>query len=329
MSGVRVFAPATVGNVACGFDVLGLALEAPGDVVEARPVARPGIVLRAIVGDGGRLPLDAGRNSAAIAAAAVLREAQFDGGLELVLEKGLPLAGGLGGSAASSVAGAVAADAAIAAGLSLPALLACAGEGEAMGAGAIHLDNVAPCLYGGICLVLPPDAGRSVRPEASVRPGSTRGAPLVLQLPVPLELSVAVVHPEVEVRTEDARRLLGDRISLAQGVSQWGNTAGFVEALHRGDFALLGRTVRDAVAEPVRAPLVPGFERVRDAALEAGAVACSLSGSGPSMFALAEGVEVARAVADRMQAAFSEAGVRSSCHAGPVGRSGARVMEER
>lgn len=314
MTEVRVFAPASVGNVACGFDVLGLALERPGDVVVARLRPEPGVAIALVSGDGGRLPREATRNAAGVAALAVI-EALGRGpdapGIELELHKGLPLSSGLGGSAASAVAGAVAADALLQGGLPRSVLLACAGEGESGGAGASHLDNVAPSLHGGICLVLPPRGG---------------AGPRVVELPVPEGLAVAVVHPHIEVRTADARRLLGDTVPLEAAVTQWGNTAGFVAALHRGDLDLLSRTLVDVVAEPLRAPLVPGFARVQAAARGAGALGGSLSGSGPSVFALCADSATALAAAGAMADAFRGAGVESDVHVSPVDRRGAHVV---
>ncbi|TVR63630.1 MAG: homoserine kinase [Gemmatimonadales bacterium] len=319
---VHVFAPATIGNLACGFDVLGMALEGPGDVVTAWPTSEPGVRIEVIHGDGGRIPREPDRNAAAIAAAAVLslatdpdRAPGTPPGLALILHKGLPLASGLGGSAASAVAGAVAADRALGLGLPAGTLLRCAGEGEARGAGATHLDNVAPCLLGGICLVL---GGFHA---------TMSGDPAVVELPIPPELTAVVVHPHVEIRTEDARRALGDRIPLEAGIAQWGNTAGFVAALYREDMELLGRTLVDHVAEPRRAHLVPGFQAVKAAAMEAGALGASLSGSGPSVFALCHGFEVARTVGAAMVEAFRRAGgVDSDLHISPVGLRGARVI---
>lgn len=318
---VHVFAPATVGNVACGFDVLGLALEGPGDVVTARLTSEPGVRFDAIHGDGGRIPLAADRNAAGIAAAAVRALAPSDApGLALTLHKGLPLASGLGGSAASAVAGAVAADRVL--GLELPSgtLLRCAGLGEREGAGASHLDNVAPALLGGICLVLGGfgDSG----------PGTTGDdEPAVVELPIPPTLAAAVVHPHVEIRTRDAREVMGDKVPLSAAVAQWGNTAGFVAALYREDLELLARTLVDHVAEPRRASLVPGFAQVKAAALATGALGASLSGSGPSVFALCDGIGRAQAVGQAMMEAFRTAGgVEGDLHVSPVARRGARVV---
>jgi homoserine kinase len=311
---VRVFAPATVGNVACGFDVLGLALAEPGDVVVIRPGAVPGVEITAITGDDGRLPRSAERNAAGLAARAVLRAAGVERteGIRLELHKGLPLSSGLGGSAASSVAGAVAADAYLGTGLSREILLSCAGEGEAGGAGATHLDNAAPCLYGGICLVLPARDGLPDR---------------VVELPVPGGLSVVVVHPHLEVRTADARKLLGDTVAMADAVAQWGNTAGLVAALYRGDLELLARTLVDRVAEPRRAALVPGLEAAKAAALAAGALGGSLSGSGPSVFALCPDLATAARAGEAMATVFRDRGTPCDIHASPVALQGARVLE--
>jgi len=311
--GVTVFAPATVGNLACGFDVLGLALERPGDLVVAFPGGKPGVTISGISGDGGRIPRAAERNSAGVAAAAVLQAAgAWEMGVALEIRKGLPLASGLGGSAASSAAAAVAVDALLGAGLPPRTLLRCAGEGETLGAGAGHLDNVAPALFGGICLVLP---------------GNGSEDPVVVELPVPAGLSVAVVHPDIEMETREARRILGDRVLLSDAVAQWGNTAGLVAALYRGDLELLARTVVDRVAEPLRGPLVPGFQAVKEAALSAGALGCSLSGSGPSVFALCGDPDTARRAGEGMVAAFREAGgVGATLHLSPVARRGARVL---
>lgn len=312
---VTVFAPATVGNVACGFDVLGLALEGPGDRVTAWLSREPGLRIRSIAGDGGRLPREAQRNTAGLAGLAVLELARERGvevpGVELDLMKGLPQAGGMGGSAASAVAGAVAVDTLLALRLPRPTLLQCAGRGESEGAGAAHLDNAAPALFGGICLVLP---------------AFDPAPPTVVQLPVPEGLHIALVNPALRIPTADARAALGGSVPLPAAIAQWGNTAGFVAALFRSDLELLARTVVDHVAEPVRASLIPGFARVRAEALEAGALAASISGAGPSLFALCADAVSARRAAEAMAEAFREEGIVAERHVSPVAARGARVV---
>lgn len=313
VASIRVFAPASVSNLACGFDVFGLALDRPGDVVEARAALGQGVVSVSASGGGeGRIPADPKRNAAAIAAQAVLDRAGSRAGVALVVEKGVPLASGLGGSAASAVAGAVAADALVDAGLSREALLECALEGEEGGSGAAHADNVAPALAGGFVLVVP---------------GIQAAAPRVVPIPVPPELAVAVARPHVEVETARARALLADAIPLRDGIRQWANTAGVVAGLCSGDLDLVGLCLQDAVAEPARARLVPGFDAVKRGALDAGALGSGLSGSGPAVFALCRGRPSAEEAGRAMVRAFRRsAGVAADLVVSGVAESGARVL---
>lgn len=308
---VRVSAPATIGNIACGFDVFGMAVERPSDVVVARATREPGVIIERITGDVGPIPADSARNSAGVAARAVLEMAgAASAGLALELHKGIPLAGGMGGSASSAVVGAVAADRVIGAGLSRRQLLQCAVAGELAGSGSPAADNVAPALYGGIVLVLP---GRSLQ---------------VVELPVPPELWAVVVRPHLETRTEDARRVLGEHVPLKAAVTQWANTAAFTAGLYASDWNLLSRSIRDVVAEPLRAGRVPGFARAREAALARGALGFSLSGSGPSVFALCRGGETAEHVAEGIRRAFGEtAALDCEAWASPVNRHGVRVED--
>ena len=281
MTSVTAFAPATVSNVGCGFDVLGFALESPGDEVEAR-FAPAGVVIEDITGDGGRLPREAARNTASVAVLALLTKLGERRGVALRIRKGLPLSSGLGGSAASAAAAVVAVDALIGARSSIDTLIACALEGERLGAGSAHADNIAPSICGGFVLVRRPSP------------------PDVLRLPVPMGLTAVVVHPDLEIVTAGARALLGDTVPLADAVRQWANMGALVDGLHRGDFALIGRALEDTIAEPRRAALIPGLALIKRAAVGAGALGCSISGSGPSLFALCAGAGVASRVADAM-----------------------------
>ena len=310
MPSVTAFAPATVSNVACGFDVLGFALGSPGDEVTARFIDGPPTVrIDEITGDNGRLPRDAAKNTAGIAAWALLTALGDRRGIALSIRKGLPLSSGLGGSAASAVAAVVAVDALLDAHTSLDLLLTCAFEGEQVGAGSAHGDNIAPCLHGGFVLV------RHANP------------PDIVRLPVPEGLVAVVVHPELEIETAHARAILGDTVRLADAIQQWANLGAFVDALHRADFALLARSLEDRIAEPRRAPLVPGFGAIKDAALSAGALGCSLSGSGPSMFALCRGDDQARRVAAAMtDAVLLEIGSAPQIYVSPIVPHGAHVV---
>ena len=323
----RAFAPASVSNVACGFDILGFALQAgsedgrgPGDIVTARlrePTGATGaaaasgpVRIAAIAGDEGRLPHEPERNTAAVAARALLDGEAPDAAVDLELEKRMPLESGLGSSAASAVAAVVAVDALL--GLELPAaaLLRYALAGEALAGGGEHADNLAPSLLGGIVLV------RSLDPE-----------PDVIELPVPAGLACALVRPHAEVNTKESRARLERQLPLDRAVTQWGNAAALVAALFRADFDLLSRALVDVVAEPVRAPGVPGFHAAKAAAVEAGALGCSLSGSGPALFALCDGRDKGRQVAAAMADAIEgEAGVACDQLVSPLPAPGARVI---
>jgi homoserine kinase len=308
MESVTAFAPATVSNVACGFDVLGFPLTSPGDEVTVR-LTSSGVSIDEIIGDHGRLPREATRNTASVAAQALLEKYGERRGVALTIRKGLPLASGLGGSAASAAAAVVAVDALFGLRATQETLIACALEGERLGAGSAHADNIAPAVCGGFVLVRcadPPD---------------------IVRLPVPAGLTAVVVHPDLEIETAMARKLLGDTVPLADAIQQWANLAAFVDGLHRGDFDLIARSLVDTIAEPRRAPLVPGLAKVKQAAVDAGALGCSLSGSGPSMFALCRNAADAERVASAMTATVSAViGGESQTYVSSVAPQGARVV---
>jgi homoserine kinase len=309
MEPVTAFAPATVSNVACGFDVLGFAMHEPGDEVTAAFAPGAGVRIADIVGDHGRLPRDAANNTASVAAQALLTLLGETRGVTLTVRKGLPLSSGLGGSAASAVAAVVAVDGLLGARTPLETLMACAFEGERIGAGSAHADNIAPAVYGGFVLV------RTLNP------------PDVVRLPVPAGLTAVVVHPDLEIETARARALLGTHVPLADAIRQWANLGALVDALHRADFDLLSRALEDTIAEPRRAPLVPGFAAIKHAAVAAGALGCSLSGSGPSLFALCRDSKTAPAVAAAMTAAVvRHIGGVPQTYVSPIAPHGARVV---
>ncbi len=309
---IWAWAPATVANVGPGFDVFGFAIEGAGDRVAARRRDEPGVVLVGVEGDEGRLPRDAESNTAGVAARALLEavgETEF--GIELSLEKETPLASGLGSSAASAVAAVTAVNELLSSPASLPVLLQCATEAERAACGFAPADNTAPSLLGGFVLV---------------RGGTP---PRVAQLPVPEGLSCALLHPHQQVRTEEARAVLPESVPLATAVEQWGNVAAFVAGLVQGELDLLRSSIHDAIAEPVRKANVKGFEEVSRAALDAGALGCGLSGSGPSIFALchspARAEEVVRAMSIALEKATDD---RGDILVSPVGVAGARITTE-
>jgi homoserine kinase len=314
MQSVTAFAPATVSNVGCGFDVLGFAIDGPGDEVTIRHESsrvrdgRPHVAIDRIVGDD-RLPLEAARNTAGIAAHALLNALGESCSVRLTIRKGLPLSSGLGGSAASAAAAVVAVDALLDAGTPIDLLIACALEGERVGSGSAHPDNVAPAICGGFVLV------RESSPLDLVR------------LPVPAGMTAVVVHPQLEIETAAARALLGHDVPLVQAIRQWANVGALVDGLHRGDFDLISRSLVDAIAEPLRAPLVPGLDAIKQAATDAGALGAGLSGSGPSLFALCRDEPSARRVASAIAAAVRvHIGGELQTYVSPIAPSGARIV---
>jgi homoserine kinase len=319
-SSVRVFAPASASNLGPGFDVLGLALENPGDVVAAELFDGRGVEIAEVTGDGGLLTTNPSENVAGIAARSVLSDLVARGlcgsagarGVRLSVHKQMPLASGLGSSAASSVAGAMAVNELFGRPLSRRDLLPHALAGERAASGSTHADNAAPSLLGGFVLV-------------------RRCEPLdVIDLPVPPALRVVVVHPHCRVETAGARAMLrGHLFSIEQAVANLGNLGALVAGLFRGDLELVGRSIEDRLAEPLRAGLIPGYAAVREAARRAGALGCSISGSGPSLFAFADSDVAAARIADAMRGAFQDAaGLGSESFIGPVNTAGAVRVDQ-
>jgi homoserine kinase len=305
---IKAFAPASIGNIGIGFDIMGLCIERPGDEIIARLSDKPGLRIAAIHG-GDALPLDPAKNTASVAVAHLLEHVGQTGrGIELEIFKKMPSGSGLGSSAASAVAAVVAVNTLLECGMRKRDLLRFACLGEQVASGGFHADNVAPSLLGGIVLI---------RDNDSLD---------VHHLPAPEELFVAVVHPHVELLTKHAREILKPDIPLKTHIRQSANVASFVAALFNSDYTLLGRSLTDHVIEPQRASLIPGFYAVKTAAMEANALGCSISGAGPSIFALFKGVTDAENAGIAMQKAFETAGVQSTIYLSPVNRHGAVVI---
>jgi homoserine kinase len=302
---VSAFAPATVANLGPGLDVLGLALAAPGDRVTAQRTPGRGVTITAVTGDGGALPLDPTTNTAGIAAEATLAKAGVATGVSLTLHKGMPIGSGLGSSAASAAAAAYAVNLLIGSPLRKVELVGPCLAAEAVVAGR-HADNVAPALLGGLILV------RSLDPLDLVR------------LPLPEGLVVAVVTPRMELSTRAARAALPEDVPLASLVLNTANIAALVSACYSGDLGLLARSLTDAVATPARAPLIPGCADVIEAALDAGALGSSISGAGPSIFALCRSERSAGEVVRGMSGAFAASGLASDAIVSPADCPGAR-----
>jgi homoserine kinase len=304
----EVFAPATVANLGVGFDILGLALEEPGDVIVAEHREEPGAAIHLIEGDGGRLPHDPAKNTACVAANSVLQLLEISTGVRLTLHKGLPLASGLGSSAASAVAAAVAVNALFGSPLSSAELLPACLDGEASVSG-YHADNVAPCLFGGITLVGGTDAAQ------------------IRQLPIPKNLHLTLVTPDVEVPTSKARAALPATISLHDMVWQTAGVAQLIDALYRDDLqALAAAMERDRVVEPARAHLMPMLAEMRAIARQHGALGLVISGAGPTLCAICCDELTAERVAQAMCGAYVEAGIPAQARRTRISPDGARVL---
>jgi len=310
---VTAFAPASIGNLAVGFDMLGLALAGAGDRVVARRTENPDISIAEVRGLDGELhpylSTNPQENTASIAAQALWDDHGGDFGIELKVLKGVPLQSGMGSSAASAVAAVVAANALLETPLAIEALLPYALAGEKYASGGLHADNVAPSLLGGLILC----------PQVLL--------PEVVHLPVPNGVSAVVVHPDLQVNTAQARRGLARGYSMQQWLEQQGLLAGFIAACVASDIDLIRKTLRDVIIEPQRAAAVPCFAAVKEAAMRAGALGCSLSGSGPSIFALAASSD-ARNLASAMERACRSQGIGCESLVSPMAAPGA-VVETR
>ena len=306
---IKVFAPATVANVVCGFDVLGFAVNAPGDEVVMRKVEKPGITITKITGDDGRLPLDATKNTVSASVKHYLDYiGQPDLGIEIELHKKMPIGSGLGSSSASTVAGLFAINNLLDQPLTQQELVPFAMKGEELACGYGHADNVAPALLGGFVLI------RSYEPLDIIR------------LPHPESLFCAIVFPEVDVPTRDARQMIRQKVFLKDAVTQWGNIAGLVSGLFLKDIDLIGRSMKDILVEPVRSILIPDFYKMREMAMESGAVSFGISGSGPSVFAFTKTEADASFITQKIAKHLASLQIKSQTYVSPINDNGPIIL---
>lgn len=307
---VRVFAPATVANMICGFDILGFAVDKPGDEVYMQRVKESGVRIRSIQGDDGRLPLDPDKNTVSACVKMLLSHLGLEEeiGIEIDLIKHMPIGSGLGSSSASTVAGLFAINALLGNPLTKNELMPFCVEGERLACGHGHADNVAPALMGGITLI------RGYEPLD------------IINLPVPEDLVAGIVFPQVDVPTRDARQLIKEKVSLKDAVNQWGNIAGLVAGLYRSDYELIGRSMHDVLIEPTRAILIPEFYEMKRIAMEAGVLSFGISGSGPSVVAISKGAEAAQVAVDRIQEHLTANGIESLQFVSAVNAEGPKIL---
>jgi homoserine kinase len=305
---VTAFAPATVANVAIGFDILGHTVDAIGDHVRVRRIDEPVVRIRAITGIAGDLPTDPASNTAGRAVQAMQEALGLKFGFEIEIEKGIPLGSGLGGSAASAVAAVVAANALLENSVPRLELLRFAMQGEIVASGSAHIDNIAPCLYGGLILTVGIDN------------------PRVKQIPVPPSLRCVLVHPHMYLGTREARAILKTDITRSDYVWQSANLAGFISGCYSNDLDMIRDSFNDVIIEPQRHSMIRGFKEVQRGAMSAGALGCSISGAGPTVFAWAE-IQYAEAVRGAMVAAFLENGFETDAWISSMENFGARVVK--
>jgi homoserine kinase len=303
---VKIFCPATIANVSCGFDVLGLCLDNVGDEMLVERSLKRGVRIKEI--KGADLPLDPAQNVAGVAALALLEKLHPTFGFDITIYKNIKAGSGIGSSAASAAGAVYAVNHLLGHPLTTSELVHYAMQGEKLASGAAHADNVAPALLGGFTLI------RSYEPLD------------IVEIPAPADLYAAVIHPQIELKTKDARAVLKDTVNFKDAIKQSANLAGFISGLYTNNYDLIGRSLQDVLVEPLRAHLIPHFYLLKNAALDAGALGSGISGSGPSVFALAKGQETAQEAANAMAGVLEGTGIDYEVHISKINSEGIRML---
>lgn len=305
MKEIKIFAPATIANISCGFDILGLCLDSVGDEMVIKKVSNKGVRITKIVGQD--LPLETNKNVAGVAAMKLLENVTADVGFEIEIYKNIKPGSGIGSSAASSAGAVFGINELLGKPFSTEELILFAMEGEKLASGSAHADNVSPALLGGITLV------KSYNPLE------------VIKVHSPEELYATVIHPQIEVKTADARSVLKKQVPLEMMVRQMGNFGGLISGLYTEDYELISRSLHDEIIEPHRSILIPEFDRVRKESIVSGALGSGISGSGPSIFALSKGEGTAQKVAQVMGEIYKEIGVDYDLHVSKINTAGIKI----
>ena len=306
MNKIKIFCPATIANISCGFDVLGLCLEATGDEMIIRKSDLKGIRITKIV--GANLPLETTKNVAGVAGLALLEAINYEFGFDIEIYKNIKAGSGIGSSAASAAGAVFGINELVGKPFTRKELVAFAMKGEAIASGSEHADNVAPAILGGITLV------RSSTPLD------------IIKIESPSELYATVIHPQIELKTSEMRAVLQPMIPLKSAIVQWGNLGGLIAGLYTSDYELIGRSLHDEIVEPLRGPFIPNFDVIKKAALENGALGSGISGSGPSIFALSKGIETANKIAIAMSAVYDEMDLPYEIHVSKVNSEGVKII---
>jgi len=306
MNEIKIFCPATIANISCGFDVLGLCLETVGDEMIIRKSDVKGIKITKIVGEV--LPLETSKNVAGVAALALLDAIDYKFGFEIEIHKNIKPGSGIGSSAASAAGAVFGINELLGKPFTRKELVEFAMKGEAIASGSEHADNVAPAILGGITLV------RS-------------SAPLdIIKIESPSELYATVIHPQIELKTSEMRAVLQPMIPLKSAILQWGNLGGLIAGFYTSDYELIGRSLHDEIVEPLRGPFIPKFDVIKKTALENGALGSGISGSGPSIFALSKGIETANRIAKAMFVVYEDMNMPFEIHVSKVNPEGVKII---
>ena len=305
-SEITLFSPATVANVACGFDVLGFCLDTIGDEMVVRKVDKKGVKITKI--EGFKLPFETELNVAGVSALSMYQELQPDCGFEIEIKKNIKPGSGIGSSAASAVGSVYGINALLGSPLNKTQLTQFAMKGEALASGSEHADNIAPALFGGFTLV------KSVNPLE------------IVQIPSPDNVYVTIIHPQIEIKTAISRAILPKNVPLEDAISQWANVGSLIHSLHTSDYPLMQRSLHDVIIEPHRSKLIPHYDEVKQQTLNAGALGTNISGSGPSIFSLCEGIEIANQVRDVMRNIYSNTGIEFEIHVSKINTQGVKII---
>ncbi len=306
MNEIKIFCPATIANLSCGFDVLGLCLETAGDEMIIKKSDIKGIRITKII--GADLPLETDKNVAGVAGLAMLENVDTEFGFDIEIYKNIKAGSGIGSSAASSAGAVFGINELLGRPFTRKELVLFAMQGEKLASGNAHADNVAPALLGGFTLV------RSSNPLD------------IIKIESPSELYATVVHPQIELKTSDARSVLKQNVSLKSAITQWGNVGGLIAGLYTKDYELIGRSLHDEIIEPLRSVLIPGFDLIKQTALENGALGSGISGSGPSIFALSKGKETAEKIGKAMSEVYDNMNLPYEIHVSRVNDEGMKVL---
>jgi len=306
MNGVRLFSPATISNLSCGFDVLGLCLETIGDYMEIIKSKKKGIYITSITGE--KIPYDVKKNVAGVASEALIDSLKPDFGFEIKIDKKIKPGSGIGSSAASSVGAVVGINHLLGNPFKLKELIPYALEGEKLACGSKHADNVAPAILGGITLV------RSTKPID------------IIKLPIPKNLKAVIIHPKIEIKTADARKVLDKSIPLEKASQYWANLGAFVSSLYENNYELMKKSIVDDIIEPKRSQLIPMFESLKQIANDNDSIGCGISGSGPSVFSLANGLKTAKIINNSFKKIYDETGIPFKTYVSDINKSGVKIL---